>query len=281
MKSFFEFLGFASTALISGFLVFTYVGHKKNAEKTGLRDALVSEYNTDESEEADAASLPELKPVSSGRIAKEKKKTAAKGESAEVPATKKPSLAVESAAATEKLKSLYGDNDFVMAAVKKWKKTVEDAAETHSVKPHLLLGSVIVKSYIGNYTMREFNRDVAEHAGDQAKPAASALKSYDYAWSVGKVVQQYGLAKYFSAPAPVAVAKTPALSPSKKPAASAAPQKAKPAALVSPAEASFREMVAKESGFSSWQGLQRLGEPEQKKNAERRVKTLMSAVRVK
>ncbi len=279
MKSFFELLGFASTALISGFLVFTYVGHKKNAGKSGPNQELVAEYSTEES-----ASLPELKPISGGRIEKEKKKTT-KG-IAEIPASQKPTLAVESASVTEKLKGLYADNDFVIATAKKWKKSVAEASETHSVKPNLLLSNVIVKSYLGNYTMRDFNRDVSEHAGDLAKPAGTALKSYDYSWSVGKVAQQYNLAKYFPAPTPTVVAKVPAYASAstgstKKTVAAAAPQKAKPAASVSPAEASFREMVAKEEGFSSWQGLQRLGDLETKKNADRRVKTLMGAVRVR
>lgn len=276
MKSFFEFLGFASTALISGFLVFTYVGHKKNADKMGASEELVSEYSKEES-----ASLPELKPISGGRIAKEKKKTTK--DFAELPASQKPTLAMESASVTEKLKGLYADNDFVMATAKKWKKSVADASETHSVKPHLLLSSVIVKSYLGNYTVRDFNRDVSEHAGDLAKPVGVAVKSYDYSWSVGKIAQQYSLTKYFPAPTPTVVAKTPAFSAGSTPKKSVAvaPQKAKPYASASPAEASFRELVAKEEGFNSWQGLQRLGDPETKKNAERRVKTLMGAVRVR
>lgn len=277
MKSFFELLGFASTALISGFLVFTYVGHKKNADKPGAKEELVSSYNTDE-----AGSLPELQPVSGSRIAKEKKKSS-KSVAADLPSDRKPTLAVESASVSEKLKGLYGDEAFVTSTAKKWKKAVAEASETHSVKPHLLLSNVIVKSYLGNYTSRDFNRDVSEHAGDLAVPSGAALKSYDYSWSVGKVAQQYNLPQYFPAPTPTAVAKTPAFSASRAPkkTVAAVPQKAKPAATASPAEASFREMVAKEEGFSSWQGLQRLGDLETKKNAERRVKTLMGAVRVK
>lgn len=279
MKSFFEFLGFAATALISGFLVFSYVGHKKNADKSGAGGELITAYNTEET-----GSLPELQPVSGSRIAKEKKKTS-KGIAADLPADRKPTLAVESASVTERLRGLYADEAFVVSTAKKWKKAVAEASETHSVKPHLLLSNVVVKSYLGNYTARDFNRDVSEHAGDLAVPNSAALKSYDFSWSVGKVSQQYNLAQYFAAAPPTAAAKAPAFSvfskPKKSNAAVAAPQKAKPAASVSPAEASFREMVAKEEGFSSWQGLQRLGDLETRKNAERRVKTLMSAVRVK
>ena len=61
----------------------------------------------------------------------------------------------------------------------------------------------------------------------------------------------------------------------------AAVAKAKPAASMAPAEAGFREMVAKEEGFSSWQGLQRLGDIDTKKRAEKRVKVLIGAARVR
>lgn len=276
MKGFFELLGFAATALISGFLVFTYVGHKKNGDKTLLQE-LTTNHDTEES-----AELPQLQRVTDGAVVKDKKKTS-KGIAADLPAERKPTLAVESASVTEKLKGLYADEDFVISTAKQWKKAVAEASETHSVKPHLLLSNVVVKSYLGNYTTRDFNRDVSEHAGDLAIPVSTALKSYDYSWSVGKIAQQYNLAKYFPAATPTVAAKAPAFSAPSTPKKSvaAAPQKAKPAATVPPAEASFREMVAKEEGFSSWQGLQRLADPETKKNAERRVKTLMSAVRVR
>lgn len=276
MKSFFELLGFAATALVSGFLVFSYIGHSKNANKAGGQE-LVAAYNSDEQ-----ADLPQLQPVSSSRVAKEKKKSS-KGATTAYPVEKK-TLAVESASVTEKLKSLYSDEDFVSSMAKKWKKHVAEASETHSLKPHLLLSNVIVQSYLGDYTARDFNRDMSEHAGDLAVPTSTAVKSYDYAWSVSKVAQQYNLAKYFPAATPVVAAKvTPSFkapAASKKTSAAAPQQKAKQAS-VSPAEAGFREMVAKEEGFSSWQGLQRLGDIETKKNAERRVRTLMSAVKVR
>ncbi len=277
MKSFFELLGFVATALVSGFLVFSYIGHSKNANKNDGQE-LVAAYNTDESQE-----LPQLQPVSSSsRISKEKKKSS-KGAAAAYPVEKK-TLAIESASVTERLRTLYSDDDFVIATAKKWKKHVAEASETHSLKPHLLLSNVIVQSYLGDYTARDFNRDVSEHAGDLAVPASTAVKSYDYAWSVGKVAQQYNLTKYFPAAAPIAAAKaTPSFkAPAKsKKASTAAPQQKSKQAAVSPAEAGFREMVAKEEGFSSWQGLQRLGDIDTKKNAERRVRTLMSAVRVR
>lgn len=277
MKNFFEFLGFVSTALVSGFLVFSYIGHTKNANKADGQE-LVAAYNAGE-----PGALPELQPVSSsGRVAKEKKKTS-KGGVAAYPVEKK-TLAVETASVTEKLKDLYADEDFVFTVTKKWKKYVVEASETYAVKPQLLLANVVVQSYLGDYSARDFNRDVSEHAGDLAVPTSTAVKSYDYSWSVGKVAQQYNLAKYFPAAMPVAAAKAPASyrapATSKKTTAAASQQKAKQAA-VAPVEAGFREMVAKEEGFSSWQGLQRLGDLETKKNAERRVRTLMSAARVR
>jgi hypothetical protein len=273
MKSFFEFLGFISTALISGFLVFTYIGHQKNAGKSDMKE-MVTAYNAGESTYSD------IEPVSPARnAAKEKKKNMPKN-AVPAPQAEKKTLATESVAITDKLKSLYADEAFVAAAVKKWKNHVEEASEAHLVRPQLLLSNVIIKSYLGDYSYRDFKRDVSEHAGDQATPLATAGKSYDYAWSVAKIAQQYDLGQYFEAPVKTASAKAPAYK------AVTAPQKAtaskqKPVASVSPAEAGFREMVAKEEGFSSWQGLQRLGDLETKKNAERRVKTLMSAARVR
>lgn len=277
MKSFFELLGFAATALISGFLVFSYVGHKKNAGKADGQELVVA-HNTDAPGE-----MPQLPQVSKSQTVAKSMKKSKKEAPAAYPIEKK-TLAVETASVTEKLRSLYTDEDFVVATAKKWKKHIAEASETHSLKPHLLLSNVVVQSYLGNYTARDFNRDVSEHAGDLAVPTSTAVKSYDYSWSVGKLAQMYNLAKYFPAATPVAAAKAttsykaPVMA---KKSAAAAPQKNVKQAAASPAEAGFREMVAKEEGFSSWQGLQRLGDPETKKNAERRVRTLMSAVRVK
>lgn len=279
MKSFFEFLGFVSTALISGFLVFSYVGHKKNADKTGT-DGLVTAFNVKE-----PASLPQMTPVSSARsaVSKEKKMTP-RGSVAEYSAARNLSQPSSAAAAGDRLKGLYDDESFVRSAVSKWKKQVANASEAYSVKPQLLLSNAIVKSYLGNYTSADFNRDVSEHAGDLALPTSTAAKSYDYAWSVAQVARQYDLAKYFPAPAQTAAAK---VMPSYKAPAAAkkandpAREKTKPAASTSPVEAGFREMVAREEGFSSWQGLQRLGDIETKQRADKRVKMLLGAARVR
>ena len=69
--------------------------------------------------------------------------------------------------------------------------------------------------------------------------------------------------------------------PAAKKTSLAVQEKAKPAASLSPVESGFREMVAKEEGFSSWQGLQRLGDPDTKKRADKRVKMLLGASRVR
>lgn len=279
MKSFFEFLGFVSTALISGFLVFSYVGHKKNTDKPAS-DELVTAYNKN-----GVATLPEMAPVSSSRkSASKEKKTSAKGSPAEYPVSRYVAQA-PSEAVTEKLKGLFEDEGFVRAAVSKWKKQVANASEAYSVKPQLLLSNAIVKSYLGAYSSGDFNRDVSEHAGDLALPTSTAAKSYDYAWSVAKIAQQYDLAKYFPAATPTVSAKVSTSLKSSpvagKKTAAVVQEKAKPAASTSPAEGGFREMVAKEEGFSSWQGLQRLGDPDTKKRAEKRVKMLLSAARVR
>ncbi len=277
MKSFFEFLGFVSTALISGFLVFSYVGHKKNADRPAS-DELVTAYNTKEK-----GALPEMTPVSSSRRAASKdKKTSTAGAVAGYQAGRNTVLT--EASASDRLKDLYNDDSYVRSVASKWKKQVANASETYSVKPGLLLSNIVVKSYLGSYGAADFKRDVSEHAGDLALPTSAASKSYDYAWSVAKLAQQYDLAQYFPAATPVAAAKvTPSY---KAPAAAkkttlAAPEKAKPAAALSPVESGFREMVAKEEGFSSWQGLQRLGDLDAKKRADKRVKMLLGAARVR
>ncbi|MCB9306372.1 MAG: hypothetical protein H6565_07220 [Lewinellaceae bacterium] len=273
MKSFFEFLGFVSTALISGFIVFSYVGHQKNADRTPV-DALVTNLDTEK-----PASLPELKPVSSQPLSPRSAKSTPKNTGTAYTETRQAAPAVS---ATERLKDLYSDATFVRNAAKKWKKAVASASDAYSVKPHLLLSNVILQSYIGNYSNGDFKRDVSAHAGDLALPNNAAVKSYEYAWSVAKIAEQYDLADYFPAARPVAAAnvstsyKAPAVT--KK---AATKEKAKPAATTTPAEAGFREMVAKEEGFTSWQGLQRLGDIDTKKRAEKRVKMLLGAARVR
>jgi hypothetical protein len=154
-----------------------------------------------------------------------------------------------------------------------------------------LLAHVMVKAYTGPYSKADFNHDVAEHAGDLSASFTAASKRYEHAWSVGKIAQQYNLSQYFPATAP-ATAMVPKKSPraaeanfgasvSSKKAAIAQPQSGKPQAGISAAEAGFREMVAKDEGYASWSGLQRLGDEETKQQAAQRVKRLLLGARVK
>ena len=48
-----------------------------------------------------------------------------------------------------------------------------------------------------------------------------------------------------------------------------------------PAEEGIKNMVAKEYGFGSWNGLARLADPDMKAEAQRRVRSLMMAARIK
>ena len=54
-----------------------------------------------------------------------------------------------------------------------------------------------------------------------------------------------------------------------------------PMAKNNPVEEGFKNMVAKEYGFASWAGLQKLADPDTKSEAGRRVKSLMMASRVR
>mgnify|MGYP000299211397 CR=1 FL=1 len=280
MKGFFELLGFCSMAILSGFLVFTFIGHNKKSLR-GDAQEMRSEYNAGEN------APQELPAISNARGAGS---SAASGgsERKRSKAGMTASGNTSSANATERLRDLYEDQQFVTSTVQKWKRAVADANEAHTLRPDVLMSNIIVRSYLGAYAQRDFNQDVAEHAGDCAVSASNALKTYEYGWSMSKLMQQYDLSKYF--PAPVASAFRPkskvaeanvfALGSSKS-APSAAPKITKPVAATSAAESGFRDMVAKEEGFSSWAGLQKLGDIDTKQNAERRVKRLLSAARVR
>jgi hypothetical protein len=56
---------------------------------------------------------------------------------------------------------------------------------------------------------------------------------------------------------------------------------AAPTAKNNPVEEGFKNMVAKEYGFASWAGMQKLADPDTKSDAARRVKSLMMASRVR
>lgn len=281
MKGFFELLGFASMALISGFLMFTLVGRSNKTPRSDAQE-LFSENSI--SDHSGPRELPTISNSKSGSRratpGRSELKMAQRSEAAKQP------TAVNSA---EQLRDLYTDQQFVTATVQRWKRAVADANDVHTVRPDVLMSNIIVRSYLGAYSQRDFQQDVAEHAGDCAVSASNALKTYEYGWSMAKLMQQHNLSKYFPAPAAATAARFKPqrrvaeanIFSTKKAAPTAAPKISKPAASTSAAETGFRDMVAKEEGFSSWAGLQKLGGMDTKQNAERRVKRLLSAVRVK
>lgn len=280
MKSFFEFFGFLATVFCSGALVFMFIGHNKNSHST-LKDGLVSAVEADAAD-ADAPALPTIsnrrgESAPAGRKAKK-----------EVGYYPQPQ-AVSAESASERLRGLYDDQSFVKSAIRQWKNACADAGETRTLRADLLLANAIVQSYLGEYSDRAFQRDVSRHAGDRVKSLEAATRTYEYGWSVGKLAQQYNMAQYFPEAAPVAMAK-PRISLSSAsvkmvPVAEhnrvVVKEKAKPAASVAPAEGRMREVVAKEFGFSTWQGLQRLAAPDVKRKAEQKVKALTTATRIR
>jgi hypothetical protein len=278
MKGFFELLGFASMALISGFLVFTLVGRSNKTLRPDAQEILSENSISDHSGPRELPTISNSKGGSRGKsdIAEQKKAQ----RSASAPAN-----------ASERLRDLYTDQQFVTTTVQRWKRAVADANDVHTIRPDVLMSNIIVRSYLGAYSQRDFQQDVSEHAGDCAVSASNALKTYEYGWSMSKLMQQHDLAKYFPAPAAATASQFKPKSKvaeanmfsmnSKKSASVAAPKITKPTASTSAAEAGFRDMVAREEGFSSWAGLQKLGDIDTKQSAERRVKRLLSAARVK
>ena len=147
------------------------------------------------------------------------------------------------------------------------------------------MAHVLVQSYAGSYSKSQLNRDAVQHAGERVKPVSTALKTYPYGWSMQKVMQQYDLLRYFPEEMPTASAAV-RMTPEKKMNAKGETKSARPALKPNTPQASavedgFRVMVAKENGFSSWAGLQRLADPDTKAAAQKRVKTLMMASRIK
>ncbi len=281
MKGFFELLGFASMALISGFLVFTLVGRNIKTLRPDAQEMLSENNISDHSGPRELPTISNSKGGSRATSGRAESQKAQRSAASERPA----------ANASEQLRDLYTDQQFVTATVQRWKRAVADANDVHTIRPDVLMSNIIVRSYLGAYSQRDFQQDVSEHAGDCAVSASNALKTYEYGWSMAKLMQQHNLAKYFPAPAAstaaqfrpksrVAEANVFSMS-SKKSAPAAAPKIAKPTASTSAAEAGFRDMVAKEEGFSSWAGLQKLGDIDTKQTAERRVKRLLSAARVR
>lgn len=278
MKNVFELFGFISMACISAAIIFMLMGKKDIAAAAALGDKpnLYSEV-------AGSPAMP--KSVTKGvhgnyssdsgsaRRLKGPQESAARENSAVAP--------------EERLRALYGDQDFVYETVNKWRAAVTNIADDYNVKPQALLANVVVQSYLGTYSSSQLQADAARHAGDRVMPAVNAAKRYPYAWSVQKVMEQNHLDRYFAAEeVKTAAAAVPDRMVSAKNTKGASvtkvsAPKVSATAQTSPVEAGFKNMVAKEYGFTSWTGLERLAEPEIKAEAERRVKSLLLASRIR
>lgn len=271
MKNFFEFFGFLSTACISAALIFIVIG-KKDGLKSDAKGGFLTEMGA-ESEIADAPRAISDRPMRSNANSSAKRdKVNRSSESAN-----------SNLSADERLKSLYDDQAFISATAKQWKGLVRDAADEYNVKPHVLLAHVLVQSYIGDYSRTQLYNDAARHAGERVKPTATAIKGYRYGWTMQKLVNDNDLLRYFPEEAPTAAA---AVSTSRKAVETRSTSKGAtktmaPSAKNNPVEEGFKNMVAKEYGFASWAGMQKLADPDTKSDAARRVKSLMMGSRVR
>jgi hypothetical protein len=271
MKNFFEFFGFVSMACISAALIFIFIGGKKDGLKSGAREGFLTELGS-------SAEIPDAPRSISDRPSKSQSGSARQDRAVRPEANKSVSEEAQ-------IKALYSDKSFIQNASKEWKNLVLDASEEYNLKPQVLLAHVLVQSYLGEYTRNELYNDAARHAGERLKPVATAVKGYRYGWTMQKLISDYQLAKYFPEDVPTATA---AISGSTRKAADKPTMVAKgvakssaPLAKNNPVEEGFKSMVAKEYGFSSWAGLQKLADPDTKTEAARRVKSLMMAAKVR
>ena len=118
-------------------------------------------------------------------------------------------------------------------------------------------------------------------------PVSAAAKRYKFAWSIQKVMEEHQLSRYFADAIPTASASASRMESAKNTTAKGVAQSKSSASKVSatakndPVEEGIKNMVAKEYGFGSWTGLSRLADPDMKADAQRRVRTLMMAARIK
>lgn len=279
MKNVFELFGFISMACISAAIIFMFMGKKDISAAAAMGDKpnLYSEV-------AETPGMP--KSVTKGIRGNYSSDS---GSARRLNNTQESGARASTVAPEERLRALYADGDFVYEAVKKWRSAVSDMADEYNVKPQALLANVLVQSYLGNYTTAQLQQDAARHAGDRVMPAANAAKRYPFAWSVQKVMEQNHLDRYFNEEVHTAAAAVPDRMISAKYATGtkgiATPKVSAPKVVAtaknSPVEEGFRNMVAKEYGFTSWTGLERLAEPEVKNEAEHRVKSMLMASRIK
>jgi hypothetical protein len=275
MKNIFELFGFLSMACISAAIIFVVMG-KKDALRSSLAEAADAEESV-ELLETTRSPKTITKGIRDSYASDSGSARRAKGSSA--------NEEVSTASAEDRLKSLYGDNEFIQQSIKKWKSAVADLADEYNTKPQTLLANAVVQSYISNYSKSQLQQDAAQHAGDRVMSEAKAAKRFKYAWSVQKVMSDYQLSRYFAEEIPTASASSARMVSSKNTNAKAAVKASAPkvanTAQNNPVEEGFKNMVAKEYGFGSWTGLSRLADPETKANAQRRVKSLMMAARIK
>lgn len=272
MKNFFELFGFLSMACISAALIFIVVGGKKDGLLRDTKGGFLTELGA-ESEISDAPRSISDRPMRSNSVSSSKSEKSGRSRAA----------SNEGRSADELLKALYNDQNFVTATAKEWKGMVRDAADEYNLKPQVLLAHVLVQSYLGEYSRSQLYKDAARHAGERVKPTSAAMKGYRYGWSMQKLINEYDLLRYFPEEAPVAAASIPsARKASEKSSVSKGIAKSsKPVAKNSPVEEGFKNMIAKEYGFASWAGMQKLADPDTKAEAARRVKSLSMASRVR
>lgn len=272
MKNFFEFFGFISMACISAALIFIFIGGKKDGLKGGSKEGYLSEISA-------GADIPNAPRAISGRSQRSSTGNAKRDMASH--ATASPEMAPE-----ERLKSLYNDESFIGATAKQWKGLVRDAADEYNVKPQVLLAHVLVQSYLDDYSREDLYTDAARHAGERVKPVAAAIKGYRYGWTMQKLLNEYDLTRYFPEESAITTAAASAGTSRKSAERSNLASKgmvntSAPVAKTNPVEEGFKNMVAKEYGFASWAGMQKLADPDTKSEASRRVKSLMMASRVR
>ncbi|MCC7245356.1 MAG: hypothetical protein IT269_06730 [Saprospiraceae bacterium] len=288
MKNFFEFFGFLATAGISAVMVFSFIGKKDGRVE---RDRTISHYSTAaiEGDEAYAEADMTSPRRISGKGAKsnetEYEFTPAGGYGSKK-ARRNNDAAIETEpeiAPEAKLRNLSADQSFVRSAAKKWKSASHELAEEYNLRPQVLLANAIVLSYVEEgFSRNQLEREAARHGGERLASVANACKKYRYGWTMSRLINDYDLAGYFPDETPVAAASVYSAPAKTTKSATVTTVKSAPAAAkTSPAEEGFKSMVAKEYGFTSWQGLQRLGDHETKAEAQRRVKSLLTAARIR
>jgi hypothetical protein len=278
-------------------LAFLYIGHIKNAPKT--EKAAITTFSNDgiEYEHTSQAAVPSApkrieqdnEPIAYSTPARMPVAKTPEKSKKSIISDEKPNNIKETAA--DKLKKIYEDEAFVTTAIEKWRKKVTDVSKENDIRPAYLLANCVAKSYLNSYAVKDFSNDVAQHISDADEPASDAIKFYDNYNCLLRLVKLYDMESLFpKAAKPMVVSKKDKKQEkkSKEISLKKAPKMSEPmpapklvTTKENASEKSFREMVAHQEGFETWQGLQFLADPETKRNAEKRVKLLASAASVK